>query len=140
MLGAGLALTLAVALCWPAAMRNASASGEKRTLSLFNIHTKESLTVAFKTDGRYDAEALKQLNVFMGDWRRNESREMDPELIDLIWTLHKQLGSERAGQAHLGLPFGNHQQIAPPQGRRPGQRTASTSSARPPTSTSPTCR
>ena len=69
-------------------------SGEKRTLSLFNIHTKESLTVTFKTDGRYDADALKQLNHFMRDWRRNESREMDPELIDLIWTLHAQLGSK----------------------------------------------
>src|SRR4029079_8738465 len=95
MLGAGLALTLAVALCWPAAMRNASASGEKRTLSLFNIHTKESLTVTFKTDGRYDADALKQLNHFMRDWRRNESREMDPELIDLIWTLREELGSKK---------------------------------------------
>ena len=62
--------------------------------SLFNIHTKESLTVTFKTDGRYDADALKQLNHFMRDWRRNESREMDPELIDLIWTLREELGSK----------------------------------------------
>ena len=30
----------------------------------------------------------------MRDWRRNESREMDPELIDLIWTLHEELGSK----------------------------------------------
>ena len=74
--------------------RCSSASGEKRTLSLFNIHTKESLTVTFKKDGRYDADALKQLNHFMRDWRRNESREMDPELIDLIWTLHEELGSK----------------------------------------------
>src|SRR4029079_14217268 len=90
-LGVGLALTLAAALCWPAAMQ---ASGEKRTLSLFNIHTKESLTVTFKTDGRYDADSLKQLNHFMRDWRRNEQREMDPELIDLIRTLHQELGSK----------------------------------------------
>ena len=90
-LGVGLTLTLAAALCWPAAMQ---ASGEKRTLSLFNIHTKESLTVTFKTDGRYDADSLKQLNHFMRDWRRNEQREMDPELIDLIWTLHQELGSK----------------------------------------------
>src|SRR6187401_3553634 len=89
----GLALTLAAALCWPAAMQ---ASGEKRTLSLFNIHTKESLTVTFKKDGRYDADALKQLNHFMRDWRRDASREMDPDLIDLIWTLHQQLGSKEA--------------------------------------------
>ena len=30
----------------------------------------------------------------MRDWRRNESREMDPELIDLIWTLREELGSK----------------------------------------------
>jgi hypothetical protein len=48
MLGAGLALTLTVALCWPAAMQDASASGEKRTLSMFNVNTKESLTVTFR--------------------------------------------------------------------------------------------
>ena len=75
-------------------MQHASASGEKRTLSLFNIHTKESLTVTFKKDGRYDADALKQVNHFMRDWRRDESRVMDPELIDLIWTLHEELGSK----------------------------------------------
>ena len=30
----------------------------------------------------------------MRDWRRDESREMDPELIDLIWTLREELGSK----------------------------------------------
>jgi uncharacterized protein YcbK (DUF882 family) len=93
MLGAGLAVTLASALFWPATVQRASATGESRTLSMFNIHTKESLTVTFKKDGHYVPEALKQLNEFMRDWRRNESRDMDPELIDLIWTLHQQLGS-----------------------------------------------
>ena len=87
-------VTIAAGWFWPATAQRASALGETRTLSLFNIHTKESLTVTFKKDGRYDPEALKQLNYFMRDWRRNESREMDPELIDLIWTLHQQLGSK----------------------------------------------
>jgi uncharacterized protein YcbK (DUF882 family) len=93
MLGAGLAVTLAGAWFWPATVERASASGETRTLSLFNIHTKEVLTVAFKKDGRYDPDALKQLNHFMRDWRKDEARDMDPELFDLIWTLHKELGS-----------------------------------------------
>jgi uncharacterized protein YcbK (DUF882 family) len=93
MLGAGLAFTLAGVWFWPATVQRASASGETRSLSLFNIHTKEALTVTFKKDGHYDPDALKQINHFMRDWRRNESREMDPELIDLIWTLHKELGS-----------------------------------------------
>jgi uncharacterized protein YcbK (DUF882 family) len=102
MLGAGLALMLAVLWLWPATAQRASASGETRTLSLFNIHTKETLTVTFKKDGRFDSDALKQLNAFMRDWRRNESREMDPELIDLIWTLHQQLGSKQPVQLICG--------------------------------------
>jgi uncharacterized protein YcbK (DUF882 family) len=94
MLGAGLAVTLAGACFWPTTAQRASASGETRTISMFNIHTKEAITVTFKRDGKYDPDALKQLNHFMRDWRKDESREMDPELIDLIWTLHKELGSQ----------------------------------------------
>ena len=91
-LGASLAIIFTAAWCSATAYR-ASALGETRTLSLFEIHTKESLTVTFKRDGKYDQEALKKLNHFMRDWRRDEETTMDPALIDLIWTLHKQLGS-----------------------------------------------
>jgi uncharacterized protein YcbK (DUF882 family) len=90
--GASLALIFAAAWCSATAYR-ASALGETRTLTLFNIHTKENLTVTFKRDGKYDQEALKQLNHFMRDWRADAETKMDPALIDLIWTLHKQLGS-----------------------------------------------
>ena len=94
MLGVGLAVTLAGACFWPTTAQRASASGETRTISMFNIHTKEAITVTFKRDGKYDLGALKQFNHFMRDWRKDESREMDPDLIDLIWTLHKELGSQ----------------------------------------------
>ncbi len=91
MLGAGLILGLAAA--WTASSYQASASGEARTISFYNIHTKENLTVTFKRDGKYDEDALKQLNHYMRDWRKDQERVMDPALIDLIWTLHRQLGS-----------------------------------------------
>src|SRR5262249_8694359 len=94
MFGAGLVVTLAGTWFWPSTVQHASASGETRTLSMFNIHTKEAITVTFKKDGRYDQDALKQLNHFMRDWRKDQQRDMDPELIDLIWTLHQQLGSQ----------------------------------------------
>ena len=90
--GASLALIFAATCCLATAYR-ASALGETRTLSLYNIHTKESLTVTFKRDGKYDEEALKKLNHFMRDWRAEAEIRMDPALIDLVWTLHETLGS-----------------------------------------------
>ena len=92
-LGAGLVL-LTAAGWWSATTYRASALGETRTLSIYNIHTKETITVTYKRDGKYDDAALKRLNTFMGDWRVNKETTMDPELIDHIWTLHKELGSQ----------------------------------------------
>ncbi|MFY9641434.1 MAG: DUF882 domain-containing protein, partial [Rhodomicrobium sp.] len=51
---------------------------EDRTLSMYNIHTKDTITVTFKRDGKYVPEALQALNHFMRDWRRNQEIRMDP--------------------------------------------------------------
>ncbi|WP_372929632.1 DUF882 domain-containing protein [Methyloceanibacter sp.] len=89
MIGAGVLLAALGAAVAP----NAFAS-DTRTLSLYEIHTKERLTVTYKRDGEFDDEALEKLNYFMRDWRTDEPTKMDRELIDLIWTLHTQLGSQ----------------------------------------------
>lgn len=101
-LGASLVLISAAAWCTATAYR-ASALGETRTLSMFNIHTKETITVTYKRDGKYDQEALKRLNHFMRDWRADKETNMDPELIDHIWILHKQLGSKEPVHLICGL-------------------------------------
>ena len=92
-LGASAVLISAALWCSTTA-HNASALGEARTLTMYNIHTKETITVTFKRDGKFDQAALKQLNHFMRDWRADKQTSMDPALIDLIWALHKQLGSK----------------------------------------------
>jgi len=92
-LGAGLVL-LTAAGWWSAATYRAGATGETRTLSIYNIHTKETITVTYKRDGKYDDAALKRLNTFMRDWRVDKETTMDPELIDHIWILHKELDSQ----------------------------------------------
>jgi uncharacterized protein YcbK (DUF882 family) len=69
-------------------------SAEDRTISIFNIHTKDTITVTFKRNGKYVPEALQQLNHFMRDWRRDLETKMDPALIDLVWELHEELGSK----------------------------------------------
>lgn len=69
------------------------ASGDARTISLYHIHTKETLTILYKKDGRYIPEALKKLNWFLRDWRRDEATTMDPRTIDIVWEMHAELGS-----------------------------------------------
>ncbi|MBL8907264.1 MAG: DUF882 domain-containing protein [Rhizobiales bacterium] len=71
------------------------AGGETRTISLYHVHTKESLTVTYKVNGRYIPSAMTKINHLMRDWRRNETIKMDPETVDLMWELHADLGSTR---------------------------------------------
>ena len=68
-------------------------SDKERTLNLFNIHNKETLTLVYKRDGKYLPEALEKLNWIFRDWRLNEATKMDPAAFDLLWEIHTELGS-----------------------------------------------
>jgi uncharacterized protein YcbK (DUF882 family) len=70
-------------------------AAEERTIAFYNIHTKDNISIVYKRDGKYVPEALKKLNHFMRDWRRNITIEMDPKLVDLIWEMHEELGSKK---------------------------------------------
>lgn len=76
-----------------APLQNLIANGDTRTLSFAHIHTDETLTVTFKRRGRYDEGALKQLNWFLRDWRRDEPINMDPHLFDLLWEIHREVNA-----------------------------------------------
>ncbi|MFN3657500.1 MAG: DUF882 domain-containing protein, partial [Pseudolabrys sp.] len=76
------------------ALQNASAEGDTRTLSFYNLHTRESLTVTFKRNGRYDDDALKKLDWFMRDWRKEEQVRMNPHLFDLLWETYREVGGK----------------------------------------------
>ncbi len=74
----------------------ADAGGETRTISLYHVHTGESLTITYKVDGRYVPSAMKQINYLLRDWRRDQTITIDPKTIDLVWELHEDLGSKEA--------------------------------------------
>ncbi|MDZ4789718.1 MAG: DUF882 domain-containing protein [Hyphomicrobiales bacterium] len=71
------------------------AASDERAVALYNIHTKETLSLVFKRDGKYVPEALEKFNTFMRDWRRNVSTKMDPVLLDLMWDIHRELKSQK---------------------------------------------
>lgn len=71
------------------------AAAETRTLKLYFTHTKESATITYKRNGRYDQAGLRKLNRFLRDWRRKESTKMDPAVIDLLWEVYQKSGSRK---------------------------------------------
>jgi len=84
-----LVATAVVVLCTFAA----DALAETRTLKLHHLHTREKAEIAYKRNGRYLPEGLKQINYMLRDWRRNEPIRMDPRLLDLVWEAYRQTGS-----------------------------------------------
>jgi uncharacterized protein YcbK (DUF882 family) len=75
------------------ALQNASAEGDTRTLSFHHVHTGEDITITYKRNGRYDDDALKKLDWFMRDWRKEKSTRMDPHLFDLLWETYREVGA-----------------------------------------------
>jgi uncharacterized protein YcbK (DUF882 family) len=83
-------------------LQTANAEGDSRTLSFHHVHTGEDITVTFKRNGRYDQAALKKLDWFMRDWRKEKATHMDPHLIDLLWQVYREVGATQPIQIICG--------------------------------------
>jgi uncharacterized protein YcbK (DUF882 family) len=73
----------------------AAQARDDRTISFYHIHTKETLTVLYKRDGRFVPEALEKINWILRDWRVGKSTTMDPNTVDIVWEMHRELGSQQ---------------------------------------------
>jgi uncharacterized protein YcbK (DUF882 family) len=90
---AGLASLLLLA--GAGSVHDATALGETRTLSFHHTHSDEDLTVTFKRNGRYDEDALKELNHFLRDWRSQEQTTMDRHLFDILWEVYRDVDAKK---------------------------------------------
>ncbi len=77
----------------------ANAAGETRTISLHNIHTHEDITITYKKNGEFDPAALKRLNTYLRDWRKEAEITMDPQLFDMLWEVHREV--KATGPIHV---------------------------------------
>lgn len=68
--------------------------GPERMLSLYNLHTGESLKTAYWVKGEYLPEALSEINHILRDFRTGDIKPIDTGLLDLLHTLHANLGSK----------------------------------------------
>jgi uncharacterized protein YcbK (DUF882 family) len=93
--GSQLGLASLLLLAGIGSVPDATALNETRTLSFHHTHSGEDLTVTFKRDGRFDEEALQQINHFLRDWRTQEQTTMDPHLFDIIWEVYHDVGGQK---------------------------------------------
>ncbi len=72
-----------------------TSGGGDRTLWLHHTHTGETAKFTFKRNGVYDQAVLRQMNVFLADWRTKEPTKMDPALFDLLWEVYQEVGASQ---------------------------------------------
>jgi uncharacterized protein YcbK (DUF882 family) len=88
-------LTSLLLLMGAGSVYDATAQNETRTLSFHHTHSDEDLTVTFKRDGRYDEEALKQINHYLRDWRSQDQTTMDRHLFDILWEVYRDVDGKK---------------------------------------------
>lgn len=76
-------------------MRTAHGAPSVRSIAMTNLHTGERLSADYWIEGRYENDALAEINTILRDHRTGEVAEMRPELIDLLWKLHHATGTGR---------------------------------------------
>ena len=93
--GIHLGLASLLLLVGAGSVHDATALNETRTLTFHHTHSDEDLTVTFKRDGRYDEEALKQLNHYLRDWRSQDQTVMDRHLFDILWEVYRDVDGKK---------------------------------------------
>lgn len=90
-----LAAVMALTILLPPTTLQVSAASDDRTLYLYHINTKQSGRFTYKRNGQFDRKALRELNVFLADWRTKDQTEIDPALFDLIWSVYRDVGGRQ---------------------------------------------
>jgi len=96
-LGIGAVATLAALTPATALAAAARPKRRERVLSLFHTHTAERLTSAYCCDGIYQPDELARINHLLRDFRSEEIKPIDMQLLDLL--------HELSGTLEVDAPF-----------------------------------
>lgn len=80
----------------------AQADEPQQSLSLLNLHTKESLNVTYKRNGQYVPEALARISHLLRDHRKNEETAISPQTLDRLHAIGEVV---RIKYPHIPIKF-----------------------------------
>ena len=92
-LAAGLVTTAAFLFHPKAAGAVARFLSPERTISFHNTHTGESMKAIYWNEGTYVPQALADINYILRDYRTGEVKEIDTDLLNLLFALQQKLQS-----------------------------------------------
>ena len=92
-LAAGLAAAVACFSPYKAFASVLKAFPPEKALAFYNTHTDETLKAVYWNQGTYVPQALAEINYILRDHRNGEVREIEPDLLDLLFALHQKLES-----------------------------------------------
>jgi len=84
LLGAFAATAVAAAPSFASAAGFLRGAGDIRRISMFSGRTGERVDTVYWIEGEYIAEAVREINMFMRDWRTSEAVQMDLRTIDIM--------------------------------------------------------
>ena len=70
----------------------ATPTAEARTLSLYHIHTAETLKVTYREHGDLLPDALAEIKHFLRDFRNEQTHDIDVPLLDQLHDLYAAFG------------------------------------------------
>lgn len=92
-LSAGLVTTFACLFPNKAVAAASKIFSAERALSFYNTHTGEDMKAVYWSQGAYVQQALADINYILRDYRTGEVKEIDADLLDLLFTLRQKLES-----------------------------------------------
>lgn len=113
LLTGGLALagsTLLTSDALAAVAKAAKTGKDARTLCFANLHTGEKLTATYYVHGKYVPQELDRINRILRDHYNDAVRRMDRDLINLMHSLKRKMGSSQPFEIISGYrsPETNH--------------------------------
>jgi uncharacterized protein YcbK (DUF882 family) len=66
-------------------------SGDIRRIKMYSGRTGERLDTIYWIDGEYIDEALREISLFMRDWRNGQAVQIDSRTVDIMTAAHRLL-------------------------------------------------
>jgi uncharacterized protein YcbK (DUF882 family) len=94
-LGAFAATAVAAAPTFSNAAGFLRGGGDVRRLRMYSGRTGESIDTIYWIDGDYIGEAIREINLFMRDWRTGTAIQMDTRTVDIMAASHRLMDASK---------------------------------------------